>query len=188
MKTIERNSSSSDPDRYIPMPNHYKIDREQRKIRFANTEQRIYDEPISVSLLGLPRTLRRGEFKAWEICRGVVFRATYEQCMIHGEDVWILSASHGLVDPDAIIRSDGHCLEQMMPSTQVEWAIDIIGDLMEVYGTYDLSVKLFASPTYAHALQRARELDGLSWDWEVPDQWHWSSVFDKIGLLTGTRD
>lgn len=171
------------------MPDRYRIDREERERRMVMTEQRQNaDEIVNVSLLGLPRTLRKGPRPAWDICGGVVFRTTYEQCVLHGEEVWILSPVHGLLDPDATIQGVGMCLEEMKEHDQVDWAADVIGDLIDFYEDYHVNVKVFASPTYVRAFKKAMALDELVWNWAVPEGWIWTTVKEKLSLVSVSLD
>lgn len=167
---------------FRPIQEQYRVDFEQRERRWMER----YDpewEVANIALIGLPRTLRQGPAKARDICNGMVFRAVYEQCMSHGDDVWILSPAHGLLEPEAIIAGDGLCLEEMGFEARFDWACDVVGDLISFYSTQELNVVLYASSSYDRAFQRVLKMDELTWKWRTPDGWNNMTVPEKIQLM-----
>lgn len=171
---------------FNPVSDQFRVDREAREKQL----QERYDpnwEVINVSLLGLPRTLRKGMHKAYEICDGAIFRGLYETCMLHGEDVWILSPIYGLLQPDAIIEGTQGCLNEMWPTEQMDWACDVVGDLMDFYDQRELSVKLFASFDYERVFKKAMLVDELTWNWEVPRGWIGTTISSKLQLIDQRR-
>jgi hypothetical protein len=116
---------------------------------------------------------------ARDLYRSELFRRRRRYAEATGRPWAILSAEHGLLDPDAVIEPYDTTLKAMRPAERLEWARRVVAQLEERFGPPEgKTFEVHAGSDYTASLRTALRAAGATI--EVPleglrigEQLHW---------------
>jgi len=106
--------------------------------------------------------------RAKDLYRGLPFRLAFKHAKATADDVHILSALHGLVDPYAMLAPYDFSMVQIPPSQHVVWGKRILNDLKAAYPMRRLRIVFYAGQQYVRPIMRAITDEDRYWTFEDP--------------------
>jgi len=98
--------------------------------------------------------------KAGDLYRSPLFILSRRYVEKHCDDWGILSAKHGLLDPEMIIEPYFQALQEMRPMDRARWARSVRGQIIDRWGSSTIFM-VFAGKHYRPAIQGLQIIDPL---------------------------
>lgn len=121
------------------------------------------DAPFALALVGCGKAKARVACAARDLYTSALFRLSLAHAESQASRVRIVSALHGLVDPDEVLHPYALALGELTPEAQRSWTAEIAGQLGAGEGR---SLLLLAGGTYALRLEGP--LRAAGWRVELP--------------------
>jgi hypothetical protein len=124
---------------------------------------------LEVALVGCGKLKAKEQgLAAKDLYTGVPFRLAYSHAKATADDVHILSALHGLVNPFAMLAPYDFSMVQMPPSMHIEWGRRVLGDLKAAYPMRRLKIVFYAGTQYIRPIMRAVTDEARYWTFHDP--------------------
>jgi hypothetical protein len=136
--------------------------------------------PYALALVGCGRAKRSYRCPARYLYASSLFRLSLAYAEAHAPRVWIVSAMHGLVHPDAHLSPYNYELAQMHADSRAVWAPHIVASLGPSEGR---RVLLLAAGLYARLLGTSLRLEG----WEVEEPLAGLTLFERNTWLAARK-
>lgn len=129
-------------------------------------------KPRSVALVGCGKRKFATEagVPAHQLYIGNPFRMSYAHAKETADDVLILSALHGLVEPTHRLAPYDYTMTQMLMSEQREWGINVVRALKVAYPLTPLRIIFYAGGHYVRPVVDALQPELGYWDYIDPLQ------------------
>ena len=102
-----------------------------------------------VILVGCGKKKKGGSHKAKDLYEGVLFRKTYDYAKLIGDDIYIISALYGLVNPERIIKNYNDTLHGREDSFVREWSMRVSLEIKKLYPEKEgVEIFIFAGEIY----------------------------------------
>lgn len=101
---------------------------------------------------------------------GRLFKLAYRHAVNTADDVHIISALHGLVEPHQHLAPYDYSMVSMRADERREWGKRVVGQLLTHYPLRYLHISIYAGSTYVNPILLAIEEDGVPWECEIPLQ------------------
>jgi hypothetical protein len=125
---------------------------------------------MEVALVGCGKR-KKGVQQGWpahELYTGMPFRLAYNHAKETADDVHILSALHGLVDPNSMLTPYDFSMVQLAPSKHLAWGRKVLDDLKVAYPMVRLKIVFYAGEQYIRPIMRAIHDEAAYWTFENP--------------------
>jgi hypothetical protein len=99
---------------------------------------------------------------------GNPFRMSFRHARETSDDVHILSALHGLVDPSKLLAPYDYSMAQMFISDQRRWGVRILTELKAEYPLTPLRIIFYAGQHYVRPIMEAVTVELDYWSFENP--------------------
>ena len=117
---------------------------------------------------GKKKAVTEAGLPAHELYIGNPFRMAFSHARRTVDDVHILSALHGLVDPFQLLAPYDMGMTQMLMSEQREWGRQIVLSLRAAYPLTPLRIIFYAGAHYVRPVAAALESEKDYWTYEDP--------------------
>lgn len=105
---------------------------------------------------------------AHELYTGVPFRLAFQHARETADDVHILSALHGLVNPFSLLAPYDFSMVKLAPSKHLEWGRRVLADLRTAYPLTRLNITFYSGQQYIRPIMRAVTDEFAYWTFENP--------------------
>jgi len=146
--------------------------------------RRLIGKP-QVGLVGCGKSKQTGTHKASELYTGRLFRGAFEVASAHCEEVYILSAKHGLLAPGDLVESYDYSLYDVSLAERDQWGSGIVSHLKTLFPV-DLGLRFvfYAGQGYVRpVLDQARVPQ-----WEFFEAMRGLNLFQRMEWLRGSID
>lgn len=142
----------------------YAAQAEARRAATAAWRERLSSlgRPVSVALVGCGKRKRDVRCAASEMYVGNLFQAAFAHARATADEVWILSAQHDVLSPEAVIDPYDATLQGRRKRERWAWGSRVGHWLLEHYAGLDVQAHLYAGELYAAPVSSV-----LSRWWEV---------------------
>lgn len=129
---------------------------------------------------------------AADLYTGSLFRKRRAYAEKFGQRWFVLSARHGLVPPNVIIKPYDLTLSQLCQLDRMAWAVGVVQSLLsEMTGDFvsdSFSIELHAGEDYSEPLRQLLPAVGIQYDWPVRgmsqgDQMRWYTQAIERGFV-----
>lgn len=122
-----------------------------------------------VALVGCGKAkLTSGHVQAKDLYIGVPFRMAYAHALNTADDVFVLSAMHGLISPHTYLVPYDMSMVQIPPSKHLRWGQEVLAALHNMYPTERLAVTFYAGQQYVSPIMRAMTDEDCYWTFTNP--------------------
>jgi hypothetical protein len=104
--------------------------------------------PVRVALVGCGKAKRAEESTAAELYTGSLFRAAYGWAKANADEVFILSALYGLLNPEARVQPYEYKLSSVRKVDRHAWGSRVAGGLASAYVGQDVELVFLAGEDY----------------------------------------
>ncbi len=138
------------------------------------------ESDVTVALVGCGKLkAARTDLRAKDLYVGVPFRMAFRHACATADDVHILSALHGLVDPYAMLAPYDFSMVQIPPSKHLAWGRNILNSLKAEYPMRRLKIVFYAGQQYIRPIMRSIVDEDRYWTFENPLEG--KDLFQRIG-------
>lgn len=125
---------------------------------------------VTVALVGCGKAKVSGKdaVRARDLYRGVPFRLAFKHGLMTADDVHILSALYGLVDPYTHLVPYDFSMVQLPPTRHLAWGKKVLDDLRAAYPMTRLKVIFYAGQQYVRPIMRAITDESAYWTFSNP--------------------
>ena len=126
--------------------------------------------PHQVALVGCGKRKAPTEagLPAHQLYIGNPFRMGFKYASRTADDVHILSALHGLVDPFRLLAPYDMMMTQMTITEQAEWGHNVVAALKAAYPLTPINIVFYAGSMYVNPVVAALEPELGYWTYEDP--------------------
>lgn len=124
--------------------------------------------PLDVTLVGCGKLKHASRRPAKDLYRGNLFRSAMRYAEETADDIQILSALHGVLNPFEEIEPYDLSMIQVGREGRRMWGHRVVGQLLQLYPLSYLRITILAGRHYADPLFSAAEKEGAPWDFELP--------------------
>jgi hypothetical protein len=142
--------------------------------------------PIDVALIGCGKSKRMERSRASELYTGRLFRAAYAHALTVADDVYILSALHGLLSPHEEVDPYDFSMTKMLPHHRSEWGEKVVSILLMQYPMTKLSIVFLAGRQYVDPVFKAALTEGVAWN--MADPLVGMDLWERIAYLKERTD
>jgi hypothetical protein len=99
---------------------------------------------------------------------GSLFKLSFRHAQAAADDVHILSALHGLVDPSTRLEPYDYSMAQMFVSAQRAWGVRVLTELKAAYPLTPLRIIFYAGQHYIRPIMEAVTVETSYWTFKNP--------------------
>lgn len=144
-------------------------------------------DAITVALVSCGKSKASEPRPARELYTGGLFRASYEWATRHADRVFILSAKHGLVEPEQVIAPYDHKLSEKSKKERQAWGERVVSSLFGKVRAKKMRIIVLAGQEYADALPLAWEAKRLGRDVSVEKPLKGKSQGERLAFFAQER-
>lgn len=123
---------------------------------------------ITVALVGCGKLKAKETRLAKELYIGLPFRLAMRHALETADDVHILSAMHGLLDPYSQVVPYDYSMAELPPEKHIWWGRRVLWDLRTAYPMRRLKIVFYAGQQYIRPIMRAVTAEANYWTFEDP--------------------
>lgn len=125
--------------------------------------------PLQVALVGCGKSKsERINLLAKDLYTGIPFRMAFDHAKNTADDIHILSAMHGLLDPYVHIAPYDMTMVEILPDRHIEWGRQVLADLKAAYPLQRLAITFYAGQQYVRPIMRAITDETAYWTFNNP--------------------
>lgn len=149
------------------------------------TREHLGQSAVTVALVGCGKQKMQQTSRACDMYTGQLFKLSYAHARnnVSVDDVFIISALHGLLDPFKEIAPYDLSINKLLISERDDWSNKIVRDIVDAYPLTRVRLVFYAGSAYVKPITNAARTHEDYWDME--DIMFGLDIFQRLAWLRG---
>lgn len=144
---------------------------------------------LKVGLVGCGKAKRAEDSQARSLYTGGLFRASLAEAeAVCGGHVYVVSAEHGLLPLDELVKPYDTTLRSFTPEQRKLWGETVAAQLLRMYPAGGLHLMVYAGRTYVDPIHEATRVEQFRHDWKLEAPLEGLGQGQRLAELKRRRD